>query len=136
MIRELDEQECWQLVGGTTIGRVGCVVGDRILVLPVNYLVDDDAIVIRTSPDGELARAGAAPGEVAFEVDHHDRVAGIGWSVLMNGVLEPLPDEKIATLAGTERVIPWAGGDRSRYLRFTAHLVSGRSVRRERHPRP
>lgn len=134
MIGELDDATCWELVAASTVGRLGWVADSRVLVLPVNYVVDAGTIVIRTAPDGELSRIEDAAAELAFEVDHHDRVTGSGWSVLMGGTLTPMSEDEAAAVSGLDRVVPWAGGDRSLHLRFTPRTLSGRTVQRTRTP--
>ena len=44
------------------VGRIGFVVEGRPLILPVNYLADDDSIVFCTAPGTKLsAIGGGAP---------------------------------------------------------------------------
>jgi uncharacterized protein len=128
----LDEQQCWDLLDGATVGRVGLVHDGRVLIIPTNYLLQDRSVLIRTSPDGVLGTlAGGADG-VAFEVDYHDGGSGTGWSVLLSGSVRGLTEAEIAELPQNDRVLPWAGGTRDLRLRFTPAEVSGRRVRRRR----
>jgi hypothetical protein len=64
---------------------------------------------------------------VSFEVDRVDEAMSEGWSVLVTGrVRRVSPDElrQIEKLA----VEPWAGGQRSVYLRLETHEVTGRRI--------
>ena len=132
MITQLDDQECLELLRTTTVGRIGFVHEGRVLVIPVNFLLDDRSIVVRTAPDGPLSTLPSSSVLVAFEIDHHDDLAGSGWSVLLNGGVDTVSEEHLASLPGASTRLPWAGGDRSLLLRLTPTTISGRRVRRHR----
>lgn len=132
MMTELSEQECRELLRATTVGRVGFVADARVQIIPVNYLVDGDDVVIRIAPSGLLSALTQSTLQVAFEVDHHDDLAGSGWSVLLGGAISEMTGEELAAVPGASRRSPWAEGDRSLPLRFTPSSISGRRVRRAR----
>ncbi|WP_417508084.1 pyridoxamine 5'-phosphate oxidase family protein [Microbacterium sp.] len=131
MISDLPEQECFELLTSTTVGRLGFTENDRIQIFPVNYSVSGRDLLIRTSSGGSLSRLGDDGAQVAFEIDYHDDLAGSGWSVLMHGELSTASPE--GDLDGFDRVSPWAGDDRAKPLRFRIDSISGRRVRRDRH---
>jgi nitroimidazol reductase NimA-like FMN-containing flavoprotein (pyridoxamine 5'-phosphate oxidase superfamily) len=70
------------------IGRIGVVLDDAPIVVPVNYrLVETVGLVllaIRTRPGNVIERAGL---QVAFEIDDIDPVHQQGWFVLVRGTL-------------------------------------------------
>lgn len=132
MITSLSEQRCFELLRTTTVGRFGFVRDGRVHIIPVNYLLDGRDVVVRTSPDGILSTLPESELEVAFEVDHHDDLAGSGWSVLLNGTVSAMPVDELDAVPGSGRVRPWAGGDRDLPLRLRVHAVSGRNVQRPR----
>lgn len=132
MINELNDDECFALMATTTIGRLGFVEGGRVLVIPVNYLLDGRDVIVRTTPDGLLSGLPESTETVAFEIDHHDDLGGHGWSVLLNGPVSVVTAEELDAMPGTSRVQPWAGGDRPLTLRLRPDAVSGRRVSRER----
>jgi nitroimidazol reductase NimA-like FMN-containing flavoprotein (pyridoxamine 5'-phosphate oxidase superfamily) len=80
----LSEVECRRLLGTESIGRVGLTSGGLPCILPVSYLVKDDAILFRTG-GGTKLRAAESGDVLAFEVDHFDPETGSGWSVLALG---------------------------------------------------
>ncbi|WP_029264117.1 MULTISPECIES: pyridoxamine 5'-phosphate oxidase family protein [unclassified Microbacterium] len=134
MIRELDEQQSYDLLSTTTIGRIGFVHDGRVQIHPVNFAVSGQELLLRTSPDGLLADLTQAPVEVSFEVDYHDPIGSTAWSVLLHGSLSRAAEEVAADI--TARVHPWAGEDRSLPLVLHIDSISGRSVRREpAHPK-
>lgn len=129
MIGIIDEEECFALLQTTTVGRVGFVNRGRIEIIPVNYRLHGRELLLRTRADGALAGLPDQP-DVAFEVDHHDDLAGTAWNVLLSGHVEVMPTEQVDAVPPAERVLPWAGGERTLWLRYTADRVSGRRVRR------
>lgn len=128
----MTRQECLELLQASTVGRIGFSHPDGIKILPVNYVAFGDEVIIRTSPSGVIATLADAGTEVAFEVDYHSPTGGYGWSVLLNGTIRALTDAEIEALNLPPRVIPWASGDRSLHLLFSARHVDGRRVKRRR----
>lgn len=135
MIQVLNAEECRELLAAAVIGRLGFVHDGRVEILPVNYVLDGDDIIIRAAPDGLLSELPSSTVDVAFEVDYIAGLGGMAWSVLLSGSARVVSDpEEVAALAALPLywVGPWAGGDRSLHLRFTASRISGRRVRHER----
>lgn len=129
MIRELDEQQSYELLTTTTIGRIGFVHGGRVQIHPVNFAVSGHDLLLRASPGGLLAELTREPAEVSFEVDYHDPLGSTGWSVLAYGTLSRTAEHEAASIAA--RVHPWAGEDRDLPLTLGVESISGRSVRRD-----
>ena len=125
---ELREDECWDLLRTQTVGRVGWQGSDGLTIVPVNYVVDERAVVIRTAPYTELGREGSAQ-EVAFEVDELDPIGRSGWSVLVRG-RRRLDPEAHGT---TPRPDVWVGGSRWLVLRIEARTISGRRLAPDPH---
>jgi nitroimidazol reductase NimA-like FMN-containing flavoprotein (pyridoxamine 5'-phosphate oxidase superfamily) len=127
-LTELREDECWDLLRTQTVGRVGWQGSDGLTIVPVNYVVDERAVVIRTAPYTELGREGSIQ-EVAFEVDELDPIARSGWSVLVRG-RRRLDPEAYGT---TPRPDVWVGGSRWLVLRIEARTISGRRLTADAH---
>jgi uncharacterized protein len=79
----LPADECRTLLATHQLGRIGLADGAYPLILPVNYVLDGDAVVIRT--DSPKITAAADHTRVAFEVDDVDERTRSGWSVLEAG---------------------------------------------------
>lgn len=127
----MTEEECRELLSVTKVGRVGFRHPTGLQVLLVRYVVDDDAIVFRTTPDGAFAALAGGADDVVFEVDYHSAVGGTGWSVMMNGRVEPATvDAGAGNALGASWLVPWPGGDGSMLLRFVPASIKGRRVRR------
>ena len=130
-IEIIDSDECWRLLAQDEIGRLAVVIGTMPMILPVNYALDDDAIVFRTIPG---SRHDVGQGHAAFEVDQFDRATKSGWSVLVTGHLEEVAwyQAKDAARIKSLPVEPWAPGDRELWLRLTPSFTTGRVIS----PRP
>jgi len=77
----LSPAECQQLIRLKDHGRVGYIVNNHPVILPVNYIVDNGLIVFRSDPGEKLNTIPMR--HVAFEVD--DIQPGDAWSVLVKG---------------------------------------------------
>jgi transcriptional regulator with XRE-family HTH domain len=126
-LESLTPAECRRLIEPGGIGRIAVATASGLMVLPVNYVMVANTIVLRTG-SGTLIAAHAAD-DVTFEVDHIDEALGQGWSVLVRG-----PAHRVAQLGELRHLrehaalIPWAGGEREVYVRILPVHVSGRRV--------
>ncbi|HYJ68825.1 MAG TPA: universal stress protein [Nocardioidaceae bacterium] len=104
--RELSPRECRALIRSGGVGRIAASTDDGLVVLPVNFTVDDSGVIVRTTAYGVLGRLDRA-AEVAFEVDRIDDAMRQGWSVLMVGEIEPIDDPaEMARLQQTADLTP------------------------------
>jgi nitroimidazol reductase NimA-like FMN-containing flavoprotein (pyridoxamine 5'-phosphate oxidase superfamily) len=127
-VEELSYAQCRSLLGGGVFGRVAVCTDSGPRILPVNYSVVGEAVVLRTTSAGLLASYGVGR-TVSFEVDHVDYADQRGWSVLAVGPAEPVEDEETrAHIAHTWEPRPWAGGERKLYLRIPWTELSGRRL--------
>lgn len=123
----LDEQECWSLLAEDEIGRLAVAVSGRPDIFPVNYVVDGDDIVVRTSAGLKLAAAVLGTG-VAFEVDGLDHDRHRGWSVVAHGRAEEIEGVEPRLHAEDLHIRPWAGGDKPRFIRIVVSELTGRRL--------
>ena len=123
----LSPEECHDLLGRSTIGRVAVTVAALPAIFPVNYALLDGQIVFRTG-GGTKLRAAVERAVVAFQVDHIDESSASGWSVMAVGLAEEVthPDE----LRAVEQLglRPFAAGDRSHVVRIRPEFLSGRRI--------
>jgi uncharacterized protein len=95
-LKDLDEEECRDLVSQHLIGRVAwCHPTDGPTVLPVNYRFDGRHIVFRTSPHTDLARH-FTQGRATFQIDELDEYTQSGWSVMARGRAELVPWDEVS----------------------------------------
>lgn len=126
-LSELDEATCWELLANGRVGRLAVSIKNRPDIFPVNYRVDDGAIVIKTAPGLKLAAATLGAG-VAFEIDELDERARTGASVVVKGSAEEIT--ALGELFGADElgVEPWASGPKNRYFRLVPESVTGRRI--------
>lgn len=124
---KLSAAECLALLGNRHLGRIALVESDHPVILPVNYVLDEAAIVFRTAPGTKLD-AAALGMPVAFEIDGIDASDRTGWSVLVRGRAEHVTDP--ATLERLRRLplMPWAPGAKPHYVRIGTEKMSGRRI--------
>lgn len=117
----LSEEECRQLLHERSVARISWASRDGILILPVNYVVQDEIILVRVSSDsvlGELVEGH----DVAVQIEDVDEMTANGWSVLVRGRSERYSGEVEA------QPQPWAPGRRDLLISVTPRSISGRSV--------
>ncbi|MET1003121.1 MAG: pyridoxamine 5'-phosphate oxidase family protein [Acidimicrobiia bacterium] len=133
-LEELTREQCLELLTGEDVGRLAVVVGSRPEILPVNYVLDGDGVVIRTA-EGTKLHAIAAGAPVAFEIDAVDRRRRTGWSVVVHGIAHEARElgrsDFTARLDALE-VHPWVGGRKPFIVRIAPISITGRRIRRAR----
>jgi uncharacterized protein len=127
--RKLTPEECLGLVPPSGVGRAAICAPTGPQIFPVNYVVDGESIVFRTSAYSALGTL-AAGAEIAFEVDSVDHDHAAGWSVVAAGRAEAIDDEAELDMLRERGLEPtaWAGGLRRTYIRLRWSSLSGRVV--------
>ena len=125
-IRDLDRQECLELLLNRRAGRVAFNDEHGPAVLPVNYAVDGEDVLIATSPYGAIAR-WATERPVAFEVDDLDESSESGWSVVVRGRAEQA-EYLDMPVDPADLPYPWAEGARTYVLRIHGRDLTGRRL--------
>jgi nitroimidazol reductase NimA-like FMN-containing flavoprotein (pyridoxamine 5'-phosphate oxidase superfamily) len=124
----LDTRECERLLRSGVAGRVALSTPTGPQIIPVNYTVVDDAIIIRTSPYSLLATYGR-DSMLAFGIDGFDTEHERGWSVQARGRVEAVTDRaELDHIRGVAEPQPWALGTRSVHLRLRWTELTGRRV--------
>ena len=122
----LERDECLMRLARATVGRVGVSSGALPLVLPVNFLLDDDRILIRTGRGTKLS-AALEETVVCFEVDEIDPLRHTGWSVVVTGVSRVVSDTEQLRRIDTAPLAHWAPAD-GHVIAVSTDLVSGREL--------
>lgn len=121
---ELSRAEALALLASVPYGRV--VFSHRALpaIRPVNHLVDDDHVIIRTHRGAALLGPAEDGAVVAFEADALDPVRRQGWSVVVTGIATLVldPDQQRCY---REALSPWIGQEMEHVVRISADLVTG-----------
>ena len=116
--RSLNTDESLRMLerGGQLVGRLVVGLPDGPAVFPLNFTVDDDAIIFRTQVGTKLS--AITRSLVTFEVDDVD-AAGSGWTVNFQGLAQEVLEGDVAS------VDTWPGGDRPHVVRITPFRVHG-----------
>ena len=95
-------------------------------ILPVNYVVDGDRLLVRTGPGSKLDEA-IRNAVVAFEADVIDEEQRLGWSVVVTGMASEVHphDGRDADLSLLDR---WAPQGNGRVLAISLDVMSGRRL--------
>lgn len=122
----LDRDQCMALLARATLGRIGVTIGALPVVLPVNFCLGDEHVLVRTSPGTKLD-AALRGTVVAFEADDVDPLYHAGWSVLVQGVAHA--DDTVDRVASDGSTVPrWVPGRDERLVSISTDVVSGRRI--------
>ena len=127
-VQELTRAEAMKLLQmHSYVGRIGFVVDGKPLILPVNYLAEDDSIVFCTEPGTKLsAIGGGAP--VVFEVDDSRPLYHAGWSVVVKGVAREISDPDELETLRRGPLHSWATRATEHWVRISLDEVTGRRI--------
>lgn len=125
-LAELSRDESLRLLASVAMGRV--VFTDQVLpvVRPVNHLLDDGHVIIRSHLGSALVRAAARPDGVvvAYEADVIDPHWTAGWSVVVIGTANLVLDP--AKAAGYRQLLqPWVEGNMDQIIRIGTEIITG-----------
>lgn len=123
---EIEPAECERLLRRCVFGRLVLTTPQGVEVVPVNYAVIDDAIVVRTADTGLLARF-AHLADVVFQIDEVDHERWQGWSVVGRG-RATVHDASTTSPSTRPTARPWAGGERDTEVRVRWTSLSGRRI--------
>jgi nitroimidazol reductase NimA-like FMN-containing flavoprotein (pyridoxamine 5'-phosphate oxidase superfamily) len=125
----LDRDQCVALLSGSSVGRIAITANALPVILPVNFVLLGDHIVIRTGRGTKLD-AATRNTVVAFEVDEIDSADQTGWSVLVTGVARELTAPEDITAVSSSPPARWAPGGDGRYMAIATDMISGRRILR------
>jgi nitroimidazol reductase NimA-like FMN-containing flavoprotein (pyridoxamine 5'-phosphate oxidase superfamily) len=122
---ELTPAECWDLLRGTSLGRVVFTMHAMPAIRPVNHLIDGRTIVIRShlgsAITGHASRDGAV---VCYEADDIDPERHTGWSVIATGIARLVTDP--GAVGRYQRSLePWVARPMDQVIAITPETVTG-----------
>lgn len=135
-IERLDGVQCFALLAGAAVGRLGVVVDGAAEIFPVNYLLDRTTgvlptILFRTDPGTKLAGLAANP-HVTFEVDSLDPTDQTGWSIVVKGRAQQVDEVVDPDWRQRFERMPlhhWYGGPKRHTIRIVPSEVTGRRIK-------
>jgi nitroimidazol reductase NimA-like FMN-containing flavoprotein (pyridoxamine 5'-phosphate oxidase superfamily) len=122
--QRLAPDECWELLGQTTVGRLAVIVDHHPDVFPVNYVLDRGTIVFRTGAGTKFW--GAIHDPCALEIDGYEPASRTAWSVVVRGQVQLILDPAEKAAADSLNLDPWQPGDKIHYMRMSLDAVTGR----------
>ena len=128
---EIDEAECWRLLGEAQMGRLAMAPAGEVNIFPVNFVVSKGALYFRTAPGEKLLELSVNP-DVAFEIDGYDDDSA--FSVVVKGVAERLESQAEIDEADRLPLAPWLPTLKFRWVRITPTSMSGRAFARGPEP--
>jgi nitroimidazol reductase NimA-like FMN-containing flavoprotein (pyridoxamine 5'-phosphate oxidase superfamily) len=126
-LHTMDRAECLRLLRAATVGRIAFIERGLPAIQPVNFTVDGNNVIIRTSGGGKLA-AAVTGAMVAFEIDEVDPATRSGWSVVVLGHASLVRDiDELVALAGPDSH-PWVPGRSDHVIRIKSERITGRRI--------
>jgi nitroimidazol reductase NimA-like FMN-containing flavoprotein (pyridoxamine 5'-phosphate oxidase superfamily) len=125
-LTELTDAESLALLASVSLGRIVFTMRALPTVRPVNHILDDGQIVIRSHLGTAIvSQADTSYGAVvAYEADDLDPVQHLGWSVSITGTAKILQDtDQIARYRG--RLSPWVNDQVDDIIAIRPELIHG-----------
>jgi len=97
------------------------------MVLPVNFLLDGDRVLVRAGRGSKL-EAALQGAVVAFEVDDFWSMHHSGWSVAVTGVASEVSGPADLEAVRLMPIASWAPQGESAVLAISTEIVSGRRI--------
>jgi Pyridoxamine 5'-phosphate oxidase len=124
--QELSRDEALQLLASVDYGRVVFTLDALPAIRPVNHLVDEGRIIIRTrltTGISTVVRSAESGVVVAYEADNFDPQSRTGWSVVVIGPAHTVNDP--GQVSRYERLLhPWVN-HADTVLAIEPHVVTG-----------
>jgi uncharacterized protein len=125
---ELTQAECRELLSAGLVGRVALSTPVGPHIVPVNFALVDDSLVLRTTPYSVLG-SHARGSMLALEIDQFDYERQRGWSVVARGRAEIVTSaDELEHIRKAWEPHAWAAGQRNLYLRVRWSELSGRRL--------
>lgn len=122
-VLELRDEQSWKLLESTKHGRLVVSVAGEPDIFPVNYLVSNRKLYLRTAPGNKLAQL-TINAKVLFETD--GILSEEAWSVVLRGTARVLTNS--TELAAVEELglKTWVPTLKDFYVEIEPSSVSGR----------
>jgi nitroimidazol reductase NimA-like FMN-containing flavoprotein (pyridoxamine 5'-phosphate oxidase superfamily) len=106
----LARDECRRLLSSTNIGRLAFCTDAGPRIMPMNYTLVSEAVVLRTSIDSETSHQ-LFDHPIAFEVDQVDDSFRRDGALLVVGKAQPIREESLLLLDVGQAPQPWPEAD-------------------------
>ncbi|GAA2377340.1 pyridoxamine 5'-phosphate oxidase [Gordonia sihwensis] len=122
-MENLSNEQSWELLEGSVLGRLAVCVDGQPDVFPVNIYVSNGKILFRTAEGTKLAEL-AVNDRAVIEVDAF--TSRIGWSVVAKGRARILRDSAEIEAADQTPLNPWIPTVRTTYVEIAVEEITGR----------
>lgn len=111
VLRPLPRERALRLLGTVPMGRIAFTSRAMPAIRPVNHIVDDGRIIIRSQAGGSIVTATDAErgSVVSYEADNLDNENRTGWTVMVTG-LARIVDDPVQADAYREELPTWVEG--------------------------
>lgn len=122
---DLIPAECWELLRGTSLGRVVFTMKALPAIRPVNHVIDGQVIVIRSHLGSAITGHASGDGAVVcYEADDIDPVRRTGWSVIATGIARLVTDPD-AVARYQQALEPWVAQSMDQVIAVTLGTITG-----------
>jgi nitroimidazol reductase NimA-like FMN-containing flavoprotein (pyridoxamine 5'-phosphate oxidase superfamily) len=125
-MQQLTPAQCLHLLASVEYGRIVFTQAALPAIRPVNHLIDDGQIIVRTRLTATLTTAVTVATDivVAYEADQLDPAQRLGWSVVATGIARPITDP--ARIARYEHLLqPWVDMPMHTVIAVHPQIVTG-----------
>jgi nitroimidazol reductase NimA-like FMN-containing flavoprotein (pyridoxamine 5'-phosphate oxidase superfamily) len=122
-VLELDEEQSWRLLDATKHGRLVVSVAGEPDIFPVNYLISDRKVYLRTAPGNKLAQL-TINSRVLLETD--GVLSDEAWSVVLRGTARVLTNSSEVAAVEELGLKSWVPTLKDFYVEIVPTSVSGR----------
>lgn len=121
----LTDEQNWELLSNSVVGRLAVAPGGRPDIFPVNYVVRAGTVVFRTGEGSKLSSL-AVNQSVAFEIDGYDPDSNLAWSVVLTGTARLVSSDDETVLMEELPLFPWNTAPKYHFVEITPAHLSGR----------
>ena len=122
-IEKLDVEQCWELLGGASLGRLAMSVAGQPEIYPINFIAHDRKLSVRTAEGTKLLEL-TINSKVAFETDEVGTKSA--WSVVVKGTARILEKQSEVERAEELPLLPLIPTLKYVWVEITPAEVTGR----------
>lgn len=126
---QLSADQALELLAGAHVGRVVFSHHALPAIRPVNHIVEDGAVVIRSHAGAAILGPAGRGSVVAYQADRLDEERRTGWSVVVTGTASLVRDPEALARYG-RLLTPWIASGTHHVVRISADIVTGFRIAR------
>jgi nitroimidazol reductase NimA-like FMN-containing flavoprotein (pyridoxamine 5'-phosphate oxidase superfamily) len=121
---ELTTAESWRLLASVQLGRIVFTQHAMPAIRPVNHIVDDETVVIRSHLGAAIVARAEGGAVVCYEADDIDPVRHTGWSVIVTGMARLVGDPSAVTRY-KQLLEPWTDSQMDYVIAIKPQFITG-----------